>query len=107
MLHLVYFKTTHDTEKEIFDEKSKSVVAVKFNCAAESLEEFMKTVKNEIPRTLNSDKADDIKRALKVGQDIWAVLQAILPVLDQFASVSSITMQTLYNHRSYIRRTQY
>lgn len=69
------------------DESGKLLLAVKFNLVTESHAEFMQAVKEEASQLAEAKGADAAQTATTVGAKIGAVLEAMVPVIDNFAGV--------------------
>ena len=69
------------------DKSGKPCLAVKFNITPQSHPEFMKGVEKDMSRLAEIKGADSAQAATSIGASIGAALQAIVPVIDQFAAV--------------------
>ncbi|KZP33086.1 hypothetical protein FIBSPDRAFT_924658 [Athelia psychrophila] len=74
--------------QELVDISGTSRIAVKFDLVFESHADFMKAVDNEILQLAKVKGAGAAQTAATIGEKIGTVLEAIVPVLDSFASRS-------------------
>ncbi|KZP06985.1 hypothetical protein FIBSPDRAFT_1053247, partial [Athelia psychrophila] len=72
--------------QELVDTSGTSRLAVKFDLVFESHADFMKAVGEEISQLAKIKGAGAAQTAATIGAKIGTVLEAIVPVLDNFAS---------------------
>lgn len=80
-------------EQEIVSESSNSRLAIKLDLNVESHEDFMKTVEQQMADLKEHNILDNAEMATSISSKIGMVLQAIVPIIDDFATVSLHVLQ--------------
>ncbi|KZP15789.1 hypothetical protein FIBSPDRAFT_895465 [Athelia psychrophila] len=81
------FLDAEGVEQELVAKSGTSRLAVNFDLIAKSHADFMKAVDEEISQLAKFMGADAAQIATTIGSKMGAVLVAIVPVIDKFASV--------------------
>ncbi|KZP08755.1 hypothetical protein FIBSPDRAFT_1052183 [Athelia psychrophila] len=77
-------------EQELVAKSGTSRLVVKFNLVAESHTDFMKAVDDTMSQLAKVKRADGAQTATTIGANICTVLDAIVPVLNNFASTHPV-----------------